>query len=158
MPLAPAGNPLKHDQFQLTSSERFCPLPILMAIRAYKMGKSCGHRAFARPLNASSTKPLATHGRTYGSNSEVSASWGQVRFAPDERTSSARPVTSEKCHYRTHAPQQLAPIRSQASPRLFCLHLHRSAEVPDRAGRDHQIAALALCPHRARTAGSVRSR
>ena len=56
MPLAPAGNPLKHDRFQLTSSERFCPLPFLMAIRAYKMGKTCGHRAFARPLNASSTK------------------------------------------------------------------------------------------------------
>src|SRR5438876_7279298 len=41
----PAGNPLKHDRFQLTSSERFCPLPFLMAILAYKRGKTCGHRA-----------------------------------------------------------------------------------------------------------------
>ena len=34
-----------NDRFQLTSLERFCPLPFLMAIRAYKRGKTCGHRA-----------------------------------------------------------------------------------------------------------------
>src|SRR5439155_16092418 len=58
---------------------------------------------------------------------------------------------------RTHAPQQLAPIRSQASPRLFCLHLHRSAEVADRTGRDHQIAALhfVLTTHDDRRAGWI---
>src|SRR3954463_15101634 len=32
-------------------------------------------------------------------------------------------------------------LRSPAPPRLFCLHLHRSAEVPDCAWRDDEIAA-----------------
>ena len=35
-----------------------------------------------------------------------------VCFAPQERTSSARSAMSEKCHFRTHAPQQSAAIRS----------------------------------------------
>jgi len=36
------------------------------------------------------------------------------------------------------------PVRSQALPRSFRLHLHRRARAVDHTGRDHQIAALDL--------------
>ena len=83
----------------------------------------------ARPLTANSAKSTcnARPDHTSGSNSEVRRrNWRRPLF-PQQRTSSARPVRSETCHKRTHAPQQIASLAR--SPR-------RQVRVPADC-RDH---------------------
>ena len=53
----------------------------------------------------------------YGSNSEVRPCNSAVRFTPQEQTSSAGPIRSEKCHFQTHASQQSKPYSITSSAR-----------------------------------------
>src|SRR5262249_5328405 len=71
-------------------------------------------------------------------------------FTPAAATPSASPFPTPAVTFEGFEPVVIAAtaIASIPSARirlrvaLFCLHLHRSAEVPGRTGRDHQIAAL----------------
>jgi hypothetical protein len=92
-----------------------------MMARSKKLQSKAGY-IDARPLTASSAKPLATRGRTIHS--------GQSRYfdcapitsgLPDQRTSSNRPGWSVSCHEETHAPHNLTgySITSSARPPLF---------------------------------------
>ena len=61
----------------------------------------------ARPLTASSAKPLATHGRTIHWVKSADLSIGpSLPVFPDDRTSSVSVGMSQTCHEQTHAPQQ----------------------------------------------------
>ena len=66
----------------------------------------------------------------------------RVRFARESGRTAHGPGETALCQWRIHALQQLRLFDLRRHRDLFCLHLHRSAEVPDRTGRDHQIAGL----------------
>src|SRR5262249_9761811 len=52
-----------------------------------------------------------------------------------------------KVPYRTNAAQHWVSIRAQASPRLFCLHLHRSAEALTTVARAGSVMKPAQFSH-----------